>query len=117
VRREVLEANEVAASVAELFRRARAGDFDIELCTRVDFQIKRGIADSELAAFIASVTRILPAGRWADPSNPEMPNDTLGNTVWADTPEPRPHAQAGDRIDDDIVEAHHRSGRDHLVTL
>jgi hypothetical protein len=109
---------EIAAdAVAELFRRAQAGDFDIALCSRVDFQTKRPLADERLAAFIAELPRILPTGRWADPASDDLPTDTWDNFVWAGEPEPRPDASAGDRLDDDILEAHQRSQRDHFVTL
>jgi hypothetical protein len=106
-----------ANTVAELFRRARVGDFDIAICTRVAFQIKRPLADPSLSAFIESRPRILPAGRYADPDNLDIPVDTYGGAVYGGAPEPRPQARAGDRIDDDILEAHRRSGRNHLVSL
>lgn len=107
-----------ASAVAELFRRAPAGDFDVALCSRVDFQTKQPILNDRLAAYLAGLPRILPTGRWSGPGDEDdgLPTDTWNNCVWAGEPEPRPDASAGDRIDDDILEAHQRSKRDHFVT-
>ncbi len=113
----VIAASDESSAAAELFRRARAGDFDLAVCNRVDFQLKRPIEDPDLAAFVAGLPRLLSVGRWADPDNDELPIDTWGNFVWAGQPEPRPELSVGSRLDDDHLDAHKRSGRDHFVTL
>jgi hypothetical protein len=112
----VIAAADETTEAAELLSRARAGDFDIAICTRVDFQLKRPIADTGLAAFIAELPRLLPPGRWADPGNDAVPMDTWGNFRWADKPDRR-NVSIGSRLDDDHLEAHRMAGRDHFVTL
>jgi len=113
----VIAASDAKSDAAQLFRRAKAGHFDLAVCTRVDFQLKKPIADPDLAAFVAAMPRLLSAGRYADTNDDDFPQDTWGNFVWAAEPEPRPRLSPGSRLDDDHLEAHQRSGRDHFVTL
>jgi hypothetical protein len=112
----VIAAADETSSAAELIRRAQAGDFDLALSTRADFQLKKSLADGELAAYIAGLQRLLPPGRWADPTSEDLPTDTWGNFKWADTPG-RTGVSVGSKLDDDHLESHRMAGRDHFVTL
>jgi len=112
----VIAASDQASQAAELIRRAEAGEFDLALSARVDFQLKQPISDHKLAAFIAGLPRLLSPGRWADPTNQELPVDTWGNFRWAETPD-RAGVSVGSKLDDDHLESHRMAGRDHFVTL
>ena len=112
----VIAAADEASFAGELIRRAQTGEFDLALSTRADFQLKRPIADVELAAYIAGLPRLLPPGRWTDPTNQDLPVDTWGNFKWADTPD-RSGASIGSKLDDDHLESHRMAGRDHFITL
>jgi hypothetical protein len=104
----IAASDDPSSAAAQMFRRARAGDFNIAVSTRVPYQLTTPLADLELAAYIANV-RLLPSpGRW-DVS-------VWDGDVWDGTAD-RPNVSDGTRMDDDHLEAHRMSGNDHFVTL
>jgi hypothetical protein len=70
----IAASEDVSSAAAQLFRRARAGDFDIAVSTRVPFQLTKPLADSDLATYIAGVRVLGSPARWGDATSGVSPS-------------------------------------------
>ena len=113
----VLAASCESDDARELLRRGMAGRIDIAVSTRVRAQMQKAVADPELAAFVATLPDISSPGRWVDPQEPGTTTKWGSGFYWTDGNEARPEVSLGSKLDDDIIDAHRTSGRDHFVTL
>lgn len=115
----VIAASDDASSPsAELLRRARSGEFDVAVSTRVAFQLTRPLQDADLARYVEGLPKLGSPARWGDPADRRRSPSTYGGgDTYAAIPDARPNVSFGSKLDDDHLEAHRASGRDHFVTL
>jgi hypothetical protein len=90
----------------ELFERARKGELDVAVTTRLEHELTKTVPTGELAEFLKTRPVLGAPARWGV-------SKWGGGDTWAGPSTPNP---SNDQIDSDHLEAHKASGRQFFVT-
>jgi hypothetical protein len=99
-------AKEDCPKARELFERARNGELDVAVTTRLENELTKTELAGELAEFLRTCPVLGAPARWGI-------SKWGGGDTWAGPSTPNPST---DQIDSDHLEAHKASGRQVFVT-